>query len=181
MTEDGATDLVLDVLVEAFGSSATPFVPLPWVDDWMLARLMRRVTRKVLERRRETKSTDFVKAVVDGYTEAASPSRGRWAFNTAARFVLRKVSVVLDAKKSHDLFGEVIAFSLAVDSITARKKLDAVAPERLGEILHRSVKTADTALLTAILRAVSTRPVGAALGAQLDQLKASLAASLDHL
>jgi hypothetical protein len=181
MTDDASTDLVLDVLVEAFGSSATPFVPVPWVDDWMLARLMRRVVRKVLERHRQTKSPDFVKAVIDGYTEAASPSRGRWVVNTAARFVLRKVSVVLDAKKSHDLFGEIIAFSLALDRVTARKRLDTVAPERLGEILHRSVKTSDTALLTAILRSISKRPVGAALGAQLDQLNASLAASLDHL
>jgi hypothetical protein len=36
-------EIARDVLLEALGSSATPFVPVPFLDDWLVARLLLRI------------------------------------------------------------------------------------------------------------------------------------------
>ena len=84
------------MLVEALGSSATPFVPLPFVDDYLFARLLRRTARKVLERKGQLVDDRVVKALVEGYLREGDPSLGSKAVTTAARFIVRKVAVVLD-------------------------------------------------------------------------------------
>jgi uncharacterized protein (DUF697 family) len=114
-TNKGARDLVSVVLMEAVGSSMTPFVPLPFVDDYLLGRLLRRITRKVIEKSGQQVSKPLEKAIVEGYVRAGDTGLGEKALTAAARFVVRKVAVVLDVKKSHDVFGEAIAFALALD------------------------------------------------------------------
>ena len=56
---------------ESFGASATPFVPVPFVDDWMLSRLLRRIAGKVLARHGVTVAArELPKKIVDAYVEA---------------------------------------------------------------------------------------------------------------
>jgi len=55
------------------------------------------------------------KVMVDSYIEAGQDPLAQRAVVGAARFVVRKLAVVLDVKKSHDVFGETIALALAVD------------------------------------------------------------------
>src|SRR5690606_22550340 len=108
-----AREVVGVVLVEAVGSSFTPFVPVPFVDDYLFERLLRRITRKVFERAGQEVTKPVTKAIVEGYVRAGDPGLGEKALTAAARFVVRKVAVVLDVKKSHDVFGEAIAYALA--------------------------------------------------------------------
>lgn len=65
------------VLVEAVGSSITPFVPVPFVDDYLVARLFRRITPKVAERNGQAMKEAVAKAIVEGYTRAGDPGMGR--------------------------------------------------------------------------------------------------------
>lgn len=109
------TALVKDVLAEALGSSATPFVPVPFVDDWIFARLLGRIARKVMHRRARPVQDPWVKALIASYTDSGTRPLAERAVVGAARFVVRKIAVVLDVKKSHDVFGEAIAFAVALD------------------------------------------------------------------
>lgn len=135
------------VLVEAIGSSVTPFVPLPFVDDMLFARLLRRIARKVLVRGGESPTDPLVAAIVDGYARANETGIGETAVVAAARFVMRKVAVVLDVKKSHDVFGEAIAFALALD----------IARE-YGTVRERSAPAVGLAIARS-LRAVGSGPI----------------------
>ena len=65
-------DIARDVLVEAFGASATPFVPVPFVDDYLVARLLRRIAGKVLARH-DVVSPELARAIVVAYVKEGSP------------------------------------------------------------------------------------------------------------
>src|SRR5262245_54011344 len=111
----GARELARLVLLEAAGSSVTPFVPVPFVDDYLFELLLRRIARKVIERGEKAVDPLVAKAVVEGYVKAGAAPVAERALTAAARFVVRKVAVILDVKKSHDVFGEALAFALALD------------------------------------------------------------------
>jgi hypothetical protein len=139
-TKRTARGLVAVVLVEAVGSSITPFVPLPFIDDFLFARLLRRIARKVLERTGAVVPSDLPKTIVDAYTEAGATPLAERALYAAARFVVRKVAIVLDVKKSHDVFGEAIAFALALDIAAEDGVVDERTAPALGAAVYRALK-----------------------------------------
>ena len=145
-------DLVRDVLAEAFGATATPFVPLPFVDDWILARLMRRIAGKVLARS-ALDSPGLAKAIVHGYVKEGASPLAKSILVGAARFVVRKVAVVLDVKRSHDVFGESIAFALAVDLAAREGWATEANATRLGGAIHRALESSGSGALEAVARA----------------------------
>lgn len=146
--------LVNLVLIEAVGSSFTPFVPVPFVDDYLFARLLRRITHKVAEREGHAFEKVLAKAIVDGYLEEGDPGLGSKAITTVGRFVVRKLAVVLDVKKSHDVFGESIAYALALDHAEARQRARNVEAARsLGGALYRSTQAVGSAALEVITHA----------------------------
>lgn len=147
-------EIARDVLLEALGSSATPFVPVPFVDDWIVARLLRRIAKKVLVRHGRGADKPVVKALADGFLGAGQEPLATRAAVGAVRFVVRKVAVVLDVKKSHDVFGEAIAFALALDAAIARGALDAASPYEVGALIHRAVGAAGSAAIEGLAGAV---------------------------
>lgn len=157
MTSTGANksarDLVSVVLVEAVGSSMTPFVPVPFVDDYLLERLLRRITRKVIERGGQHVTKHVAKEIVAGYIRAGESSLGVRAFAAAARFVVRKVAVVLDVKKSHDVFGEAIAFALALDVAVEMRAVHHTTALAVGRAIHRATQSVGSAAVELITRA----------------------------
>jgi hypothetical protein len=148
-----ARAIVREVLLEAFGASATPFVPVPFVDDWMLARLLRRVAAKVLARHGLTSPPELPKVIVDAYIAEGSPSLARSVAVGAARFVVRKLAIVLDVKKSYDVFGQAIVFALAVDLAAAHGWLHEASAERVGAALHRTLKVVGSGAIASLGRA----------------------------
>ncbi|MBX3209754.1 MAG: hypothetical protein KF764_32265 [Labilithrix sp.] len=148
-----ARDLVSLVLVEAVGSSITPFVPVPFVDDYLFARLLRRIARKVVERAGQRVDEPFAKAIVEGYVRAGARGLGEKALAAAARFVVRKVAVVLDVKKSHDVFGEAIAFALALDVAVELEAVSFATASTVGGAIHRATESVGSAALEVITRA----------------------------
>ncbi len=148
-----ARDLVDLVLVEAVGSSITPFVPLPFVDDYLFARLLRRITRKVIERAKQPVDEPVVRALVDAYLEAGESGLRVKALTAAARFVIRKVAVVLDVKKSHDVFGEAIVFALALDVAVQLEGVNGGTARSVGEAIRRANEAVGSAALEVITRA----------------------------
>ncbi|HVH48055.1 MAG TPA: hypothetical protein VM925_37230, partial [Labilithrix sp.] len=136
-------DLVGFVLVEAIGASMTPFVPVPFVDDYLLARLLRRITLKVLERGGRPADDTIAKAIVVAYVRAGESGLGTKAAVAAARFVIRKVAVVLDVKKSHDVFGEAIAYALALDIAVQLGRVDA----SVGGAIYRATQQVGSAAI----------------------------------
>ena len=159
MTDPAATangdtrDLVTLVLLEAVGSSMTPFVPVPFVDDYLFAHLLRRITRKVIDRAGHRIEEPFAKAIVDGYVRAADEGLGQKAFNAAARFLVRKVAVVLDVKRSHDVFGQSIAYALALDVAVQLEPLHVSTAPRVGGAIHRATQSVGSAAIELISRA----------------------------
>jgi hypothetical protein len=151
-----ARDLVRVVLVEAVGSSFTPFVPVPFVDDYLFGRLLRRITRKVIERGgtgQTEVSKPLTKAIVEGYVRAGTPPLSNRAVEAAARFVIRKVAVVLDVKKSHDVFGEAIAYALALDVAVEWRIVDDPRALMIGGAMYRATQTVGSAALEVLTRA----------------------------
>jgi hypothetical protein len=189
-----ARDLVDLVLVEAVGSSITPFVPLPFVDDYLFARLLRRITRKVIERARQPVDEPVVRAVVDAYLGAGESGFREKAITAAARFVIRKVALVLDVKKSHDVFGEAIAFALALDVAVQLEALNGGTARHVGGAIHRATQAVGSAALEVITRAgreafkasegatQSSRfaRVAGAIGRQVDETSAQLDRLMRH-
>lgn len=191
-------EIARDVLLEALGSSATPFVPVPWVDDWLVARLLRRIAKKVLLRHGLEPAKPVVKALADGFLGAGQEPLATRAAVGAVRFVVRKVAVVLDVKKSHDVFGEAIAFALALDTAILRGALDVASPYEIGALIHRSVGAAGSAAIEGLAGAVrrafegqagpgdrasnQTRAarVSDAVGTQIDDAYARLQSAVDH-
>ncbi|OJY27727.1 MAG: hypothetical protein BGO98_41440 [Myxococcales bacterium 68-20] len=146
-------DLVTLVLLEAVGSSVTSFVPVPFVDDYLLAQLLRRITRKVSDRAGQRIEEPFANAIVDGYVRAADHGLGEKAFNAAARFLLRKVALVLDVKRSHDVFGQSIAYALALDIALKAEPFDAWRAPLVGRAIHRATESVGSAAIELISRA----------------------------
>ena len=153
ITNGESRDLVGLVLIEAVGSSITPFVPVPFVDDYLFARLLRRIARKVVERAGLTGGAPVAKAIVEGYVRAGASGLGERALTAAARFVVRKVAVVLDVKRSHDVFGEAIAFALALDVALELDAVTASTASRVGGAIYRARESVGSAALEVITRA----------------------------
>jgi hypothetical protein len=147
------SEIVRDVLVEALGASATPFVPLPFVDDFLLARLLRRIASKVLARH-GLGGAALSKAIVSAYVKEGASSFGKSVVMGAARFVVRKVAIVLDVKRSYDVFGESIAFALALDIVAARGAVHDRSAARVGGAIHRVLQSVGSGTLEALVRAV---------------------------
>jgi hypothetical protein len=191
-------EIARDVLLEALGSSATPFVPVPWVDDWIVARLLRRIAKKVLVRHGLEADKPTVKALADGFLGAGQEPLATRAAVGAVRFVVRKVAVVLDVKKSHDVFGEAIAFALALDAAVVGGALRTASPYEVGHLIHRAVSATGSAALEGLAGAVrsaferqgaahdrasnQTRAerVAEAVGARIDDAYARLRSSVQH-
>lgn len=191
-------EIARDVLLEALGSSATPFVPVPWVDDWIVARLLRRIAKKVLLRHGLEPAKPVVKALADGFLGAGQEPLATRAALGAVRFVVRKVAVVLDVKKSHDVFGEAIAFALALDAAVLGGALRNASAYEVGTLVHRAASSAGSAAIEGLAGAVrsaferqagpndrasnQTRAarVADAVGTQIDDAYARLRAAVDH-
>jgi hypothetical protein len=191
-------EIARDVLLEALGSSATPFVPVPFVDDWIVARLLRRIAKKVLVRHEIDATPDLCKAIVDGFVDAGAEPLAQRAAVGAVRFVVRKVAVVLDVKKSHDVFGQAIAFALALDAAITRGALQSRPAMEVGNILHRTLESVGGAAIEGLASAVrrafgkdaeagegasqQTRAarVADAVGTQIDEAHARLRSAVEH-
>ncbi len=148
-----ARAIAREVLAEAFGASATPFVPVPFVDDWMLARLLRRIAGKVLARHALTSPPELPKVIVDAYVEEGSSSLARSVVVGAARFVVRKLAIVLDVKKSYDVFGQAIVFALALDLAAAQGWLHEASAERVGAAVYRTMQIVGSGAIESLGRA----------------------------
>lgn len=191
-------EIARDVLLEALGSSATPFVPVPFVDDWLVARLLRRIAKKVLVRHHIDPTPDLRSAIVDGFVDAGAEPLATKAAVGAVRFIVRKVAVVLDVKKSHDVFGQSIAFALALDAAVARGALQSRPAMEVGNIIHRALESVGSAaiegLAAAVRRAFQKNVVNAgdgaaqtraarvaeAVGTHIDDAHMRLAHAVDH-
>ncbi len=179
-----------DVLLEALGASATPFVPVPFVDDWMQARLLRRVAMKVLGRH-GLATTSLARAIVAAYVKEGSPPLGMSLAVGAARFIVRKVAIVLDVKKSYEVFGASIAFAIALDVGAARGWAHDAGAARLGGAMHRALRVVGSGAIEALVRAVrdasaraSPSPgslqLGDALGREIDAIRMKIEPVLAH-
>jgi hypothetical protein len=191
-------DIARDVLLEALGSSATPFVPVPWVDDWLVARLLRRIAKKVLTRHGIEPSAELTRDIAEGFAFAGEKPFATRAAVSAVRFVVRKIAVVLDVKKSHDVFGQAIAFALALDAAIDRGVLRATSARDVGALLHRATLGVGSGTIDQLAGAVrhafqrhasprerashQTRAerIADAVGAQIDEAQARLASALDR-
>lgn len=174
-------EIAREVLVEAFGASATPFVPVPFVDDWMLARLLRRIAGKVLARHPGDHG-ELAKKITDAYVKTGSPSVAGSIASTAARFVVRKLAVVMDVKKSHDVFGESIAYALALDMAVRNGWATDAAAAHLGAAIYRSLQVVGSGAIEGLVRAgrdaiargISKDQVGDAIGREVEKLRDQL-------
>jgi hypothetical protein len=177
--EKRAREIARDVLLEAFGASATPFVPVPFVDDWMHARILRRIAGKVLERH-GLASASLPEVIVRGYVKEGASSLGVSILVGAARFVVRKVAIVLDVKKSYDVFGESIAFALALDIGASRGWAHDAGGARLGGAIHRTLQVVGSGAIEALVRAARDAytggqvPLGGAIGQEVGKIRAQL-------
>jgi hypothetical protein len=186
------SEIVREVLAEAFGASATPFVPVPFVDDYLHARLLRRIAIKVLARH-GLGAPALAKEIVDGYVKEGAPSLAKSIVVGAARFVVRKVAIVLDVKKSYDVFGEALAFALAVDLAASSGWVHERAAFRVGGAIHRALQSVGSGAVEALVRAVretvgqvtgggggaaggsgTGAGLGAAIGHQIDEITRQL-------
>jgi hypothetical protein len=176
-----ADDLVGVVLAEALGASVTPFVPVPWVDDWVHARLLRRIARKVLGRRGLSDPREAAKTIVSAYVDAGQSPIATRAVVAAARFVIRKVAVVLDVKKSHDVFGEALAFAIALDIVADAGWTHGVAARDLqavGTSIHHATHAVGSGALDTLTRAVRSAFAAAEPGAPTESRFARVATSV---
>jgi hypothetical protein len=172
-------EIARDVLLEAFGASATPFVPVPFVDDWMRARLLRRIAAKVLAKHR-LGSASLPRAIVDAYVKEGARPLAASLVVGAVRFVVRKVAVVLDVKKSHDVFGESIAFAVALDIAAEMDEAHDFGAARLGGAIHRALEQVGSGAVEALVRAARDAysggrlQIGDAVGREIDAIRARL-------
>jgi hypothetical protein len=173
-------EIAREVLLEAFGASATPFVPVPFVDDWVLARILRRIAGKVLAKHGHT-SPALVRGIVDAYVGAGATPLGTSVLVGAARFVVRKVAVVLDVKKSHDVFGESIAFALALDLAASDGAVTEPRAAAVGAALHRTLQTVGSGTVEALVRAAreaftrgQMKEMGEAIGREVEKTRDQL-------
>ncbi len=179
-------EIAREVLIEAFGASATPFVPVPFVDDWMFARLLRRIAGKVLAKHagpnQEAMTAELAQKITDAYVKTGAPSTAESIAVGAARFVVRKLAVVMDVKKSHDVFGESIAFALALDLAANNRWVSDAGAAHLGAAVHRSLQVVGSTALESLVKAgreavskgISKEKLGAAIGHQVEKLRDQL-------
>ena len=179
-----ARALVKEVLVEAFGASATPFLPVPFVDDWMHARLLRRIAAKVLMRHALGSPPGLPKVVVAAFVAEGAPSIARSIAVGAARFVVRKLAIVLDVKKGYDVFGQAIVFALALDLAATRGWLHEASAERVGGAIHRALAEVGSGAIEALGRtgrdAFARGPshLGDAIAAEVERTRQTLEPAL---
>ncbi len=177
--ERRAREVAREVLVEAFGASATPFVPVPFVDDWMHARILRRIAGKVLARHGLASPT-LPRGIVDAYVKEGAAPLAQSIVVGAARFVVRKVAIVLDVKKSYDVFGESIAFALALDIAAANGWAHDSGAARLGGAIHRTLGIVGSGAVEALVRAGREAytgghvPLGDAIGQEVVKIRVQL-------
>lgn len=178
-------EIARDVLLEAFGASATPFVPVPFVDDWMLERIIRRIAAKVIAKHGLT--TPLARSIVDAYVAAGATPLGTSVLVGAARFVVRKVALVLDVKKSHDVFGESIAFALALDLGASSGAATEAGAAALGAAIYRTLRVVGSGTLEALVRASreavsrgQPKEIGDAIGREIDKTRDQLGPILQH-
>jgi hypothetical protein len=145
-------DIVRLVIGEAVGSSLTPFVPLPWVDDMILERLMRRIAAKVLVERGVPSYPAIAKTLVGAYVDAGKDPLASRVLVGAARFVMRKVAVILDVKKSHDVFGEAIVFALAVDIAAESRWVKESTAKEVGGAIYVALEATGSGAIDALAR-----------------------------
>lgn len=174
-------DIVRLVIAEAVGSSLTPFVPVPFLDDIILARLMRRIASKVLLERAVPGYPALAKAIVQAYVDAGKDPLATRALAGAARFVMRKVAVVLDVKKSHDVFGEAIAFALAVDIAAENRWIGETTAREVGGAVYVALKSTGSGALDTIARSARAAFAADKEGSRLSRATESLTQELDTL
>lgn len=179
-------EIAREVLIEAFGASATPFVPVPFVDDWMFARVLRRIAGKVLAHHAPT-TPALPKAIVEAYVAAGASPLASSIMVGAARFVARKVAVVLDVKKSHDVFGESIAFALTLDIGATNGAAHEPGAARLGAAMYRTLQVVGSGPIEAVVRAArgayarkDMKDLGGAIGQEVDKIRDQLDPVLRH-
>ena len=110
------------------------------------------------------------------------------AATTLARFVVRKVAVVLDVKKTHDVFGEAIAFAMALDSAVVRAVVTPTNGDAVGVAIHRAMQTVGSGLIDAMTRAGREAFGGGkphervveAIGKHVDDVYAHLERAMQH-
>ncbi len=152
---DADVDWLVGVLGHAAGCSAAQFVPVPFLDDWAVSVLFTRIAEKVLARHSGPSEKGYAKQVAKGYLDEGGSSIGTWVLVTAAKFVLRKIAIVFDVKKSHDVFGEAIAFALALDVALEQKTLLRASPRALGATIFRAVRAVGRGPLGALASAAA--------------------------
>jgi hypothetical protein len=182
-----AREIARDVLVEAWGASATPFVPVPFVDEWMQARLLRRIAGKVLARHGLTSPPELPKVIVDAYFKVEHSSIAKSVAVGAARFIVRKLAIALDVKKSYDVFGQFIVFALAVDLAAANGWLDEASAERVGAAIFRTLAVVGSGAIESLGRAGrdaysrgGASRLADAIAAEVDRTRAVLEPVLRH-
>lgn len=148
-------DWLVGVLGHAAGCSAAQFVPVPFLDDWAVSVLFTRIAEKVLSRHAGPSESGYAKQIAKGYLDEGGSSIGTWVLVTAAKFVLRKIAIVFDVKKSHDVFGEAIAFALALDVALEQKTLLRASPRALGATIFRAVRAVGRGPLGALASAAA--------------------------
>lgn len=185
-TQTRTREIAREVLIEAVGASATPFVPVPFVDDWMFARVLRRIGGKVLARHGLTTPALSI-AIVDAYVKEGALPLAKSVLVGAARFVARKVAVVLDVKKSHDVFGESIAFALTLDIGAANGAAHEAGAARLGAAMHHTLQRVGSGPIEAVVRAARAAysqgemgQLGGAIGREVDKIRDQLDPILRH-
>jgi hypothetical protein len=174
-------EIARDVLVEAFGASATPFVPVPFVDDFLHERLLRRVAVKVLQRH-GLDANELPRDVVAAYVRAGARPLASSIAIGAARFIVRKVAIVLDVKKSYDVFGQAIAFALGLDIVATEGWLDPKSVDGVGAALHRALEIVSSGALEGLGRAGreayasggGVSQLAEALGVEVEKTRAQL-------
>lgn len=142
-----ARRLVDLVFVEALGASVTPLLPLPFMDDYVMKQLLRRITRKVVARGGEALENEVEKAVVEGYLRAGESGLADKLAMVATRLAARKAAVLLDVKKSHDVFGESVAYALALDVAVELRALHVDRAHTVGGAIYRSTQSVGSAVL----------------------------------
>ncbi len=185
-------EIAREVLLEAVGASATPFVPVPFVDDMLLARVLRRVAKKVLVKH-GIAPDPTAKALVNAYVDAGAAGVGASILTAGVRFVVRKVAVVMDVKKSHDVFGEAIALALAVDAAASAGVITPASAAEAGATIHRALGRVGSGPIEGLVRAgreAWTRSgadksasrmehVAEAIGVEVDRAREHIEAALD--
>lgn len=166
----------------AIGSSLTPFVPVPFVDGWIYGRLLRRIARKVMDKSLRGASDQLAADIVVAFRKAGDSTLAVKAVTTVARFAIRKLAMVLDVKASHDVFGESIAFALALHAATQTGRVSPTNGEAVGVAIYKALELVGSAPLAGLTRAAKEAFAGGkpheriaeAIGKHVDEVYAQV-------